>query len=93
MLGKAELGDKIMVDTLSPAVDSLKQFIDDILSTGQAIRLSAEAAQQEMVDTIPWVVRNGRDSYLGERSPRHQDPGATSSYPILQAAADTWADS
>ncbi len=93
MRGKAELGDKTMVDALSPAVDSLKHSMDDHLSIGQAIQLSAEAAQQGMVDTIPWVARKGRASYLGERSAGHQDPGATSSYLILQAAADTWADS
>jgi dihydroxyacetone kinase-like protein len=93
MRGKAELGDKTMVDALSPAVDSLKHSMDDHLTIGQAIQLSAEAAQQGMVDTIPWVARKGRASYLGERSAGHQDPGATSSYLILQAAADTWADS
>ena len=93
MRGKAELGDKTMVDALSPAVESLKHSMDDHMSIDQAIQLSAEAAQQGMVDTIPWVARKGRASYLGERSAGHQDPGATSSYLILQAAADTWADS
>jgi dihydroxyacetone kinase-like protein len=93
MRGKAELGDKTMVDALSPAVDSLKHSIEEDLSISQALQLSAEAAQKGMVDTIPWVARKGRASYLGERSVGHQDPGATSSYLILQAAADTWADS
>ena len=93
MRGKAELGDKTMVDALSPAVVSFKHSMDDLRSIGQAIQLSAEAAHQGMVDTIPWVARKGRASYLGERSAGHQDPGATSSYLILQAAADTWADS
>ena len=93
MRGKAELGDKTMVDALSPAVVSFKHSMDDHRSIGQAIQLSAEAADQGMVDTIPWVARKGRASYLGERSAGHQDPGATSSYLILQATADTWADS
>ena len=93
MRGKAELGDKTMVDALSPAVDSLKHSMDDHLSSSQALQLSAEAAKQGMVDTIPWVARKGRASYLGERSAGHQDPGATSSYLILQAAADTWTNS
>ena len=43
-----------------------------------------------MEATIPLVARKGRASYLGERSAGHQDPGATSSYMILQEAADTW---
>jgi dihydroxyacetone kinase-like protein len=42
--------------------------------------------------TIPLVARKGRASYLGERSAGHQDPGATSSFLLLKAAADTWAD-
>jgi dihydroxyacetone kinase-like protein len=50
----------------------------------------AEAAEQGMKATIPMVARKGRASYLGERSAGHQDPGATSSYLILKAAADTW---
>jgi dihydroxyacetone kinase-like protein len=45
-----------------------------------------------MDETIPLVARKGRASYLGERSAGHQDPGATSSFLILQAAANTWKD-
>ena len=48
-------------------------------------------AEQGMKDTIPLVARKGRASYLGERSAGHQDPGATSSYLLLKAAADMWA--
>jgi dihydroxyacetone kinase-like protein len=55
--------------------------------------LSAEAAEKGMEATIPIVARKGRASYLGERSAGHQDPGATSSYMILKAAADAWANS
>jgi dihydroxyacetone kinase-like protein len=43
-----------------------------------------------MEDTIPLVARKGRASYLGERSAGHQDPGATSSHLLLQAAVDSW---
>jgi dihydroxyacetone kinase-like protein len=46
-----------------------------------------------MEGTTPLVARKGRASYLGERSAGHQDPGATSSYLILKAAADSWANS
>jgi dihydroxyacetone kinase-like protein len=91
MRGKAELGDKTMVDALTPAVESLKQALNDSTPIGEALKDSAEAAKQGMVDTIPLVARKGRASYLGPRSAGHQDPGATSSYLILQAAADTWA--
>ena len=44
-----------------------------------------------MLATIPMIAKKGRASYLGERSVGTQDPGATSSYLLLKAAADTWA--
>jgi dihydroxyacetone kinase-like protein len=90
MRGKAELGDKTMVDALTPAVAALKQSIPDGQSISKALELSAQAAKKGMEGTTPLVARKGRASYLGERSAGHQDPGATSSFLILQAAADTW---
>jgi dihydroxyacetone kinase-like protein len=90
MRGKAELGDKTMVDALTPALNVLKQAADEKKSMGEALGLSAEAAKQGMEATTPLVARKGRASYLGERSAGHQDPGATSSYLLLQAAADVW---
>lgn len=93
MRGKAELGDKTMVDCLTPALNSLKQSLQDHQTFGAALANSAQAAKDGMLATIPWVARKGRASYLGERSAGHQDPGATSSYLILQAAADTWPNS
>jgi dihydroxyacetone kinase-like protein len=41
-----------------------------------------------MTATVPLVARKGRASYLGERSAGHQDPGATSSWLLMQAAAE-----
>ncbi|MCE1252679.1 MAG: dihydroxyacetone kinase subunit L [Anaerolineae bacterium] len=92
MRGKAELGDKTMVDGLTPAVNALKDAVDKKLPIGKALSLSAEAARQGMESTTPLVARKGRASYLGERSAGHQDPGATSTYLLLKAAADTWAN-
>lgn len=90
MRGKAELGDKTMVDALTPAVEALDKAKSNGSSLAQALQDSAAAAKQGMLATIPLVARKGRASYLGPRSADHQDPGATSSYLILQAAADTW---
>jgi len=90
MRGKAELNDKTMVDALTPALNALKQALQDNLSMHQALANAAEAARVGMVNTIPLVARKGRASYLGERSAGHQDPGATSSYLILKTAAETW---
>jgi dihydroxyacetone kinase-like protein len=87
--GKAQPGDKTMVDALLPAVEALKQAAGDGADLGDALRRAADAAREGMEGTIPLVARKGRASYLGERSAGHQDPGATSSHLLLKAAADT----
>jgi len=92
MRGKAEVGQKTMVDALTPAVQALKQAVANGKSQGEALELSAEAARQGMLATIPMLALKGRASYLGERSIGHQDPGATSSYLILNSAAKVWND-
>ena len=86
--GKAEAGDKTMIDALIPGVEALEQASD--LDSG--LREAAAAAERGMRDTIPLVARKGRASYLGERSQDHQDPGATSTYYLYQAAAEALAD-
>jgi dihydroxyacetone kinase-like protein len=88
--GKAAAGDKTMVDALLPALQVLKSAEEQSGDVHQTLLLSAAAAQQGMEATIPMIARKGRASYLGERSAGHQDPGATSSYLILKAAADCW---
>ncbi len=90
MRGKAEPGDKTMVDALTPAVSALKQAAQENKPLNVALELSAEAAKKGMEATTPLVARKGRASYLGERSAGHQDPGATSSYLMLKVAAETW---
>jgi len=88
--GKAEPGDKTMIDALIPGRDALKSALAEGASFEDALRQSADAAGQGMRDTIPLVARKGRASYLGERSAGHQDPGATSSHLLLETAAETW---
>jgi len=91
--GKAEPGDKTMIDALIPGRDALKSALAEGASFQDALRQSADAAEQGMRDTVPLVARKGRASYLGERSAGHQDPGATSSHLLLEAAAETWGGS
>ena len=87
--GKAELGDKTMIDALVPAVEAVRSALADGSALDEALRRSAEAAREGMTATIPLVARKGRASYLGERSANHQDPGATSSWLLLRTAAET----
>jgi phosphoenolpyruvate---glycerone phosphotransferase subunit DhaL len=88
--GKAELGDKTMVDALTPAAEALATAARNGDELHAALREAAAAAKQGMEATVPLVARKGRASYLGERSAGHQDPGATSSYLLMQVAAETW---
>ena len=90
MRGKAELGDKTMVDAIAPAVAVLKQSVPESQPIHKALELSAEAVRKGREGTVSLMVCKGRASYLGERSAGHQDPGATSSFLILKAASDTW---
>ena len=85
--GKAEPGDKTMVDALAPAVDALEATLAAGKSLPEALTAAVGAAEQGRDATIPLVARKGRASYLGERSAGHQDPGATSVTLLLTAAA------
>jgi dihydroxyacetone kinase-like protein len=84
--GKAESGDKTMVDAWTPAADAAAAAAADG-DTLAVLIAAAEAAEAGAVATDPLVARKGRASYLGERSAGHRDPGAASSALILRAAA------
>ena len=88
--GKAGPGDKTMVDALLPAVEALRAAAGSGASLPAACRAAADAAAEGMRATTPLVARKGRASYLGERSAGHQDPGATSSWLLLDTAAATF---
>ena len=90
MRGKAEVGDKTMIDALNPALEALKQASEANLPINTAMQQCAEAGKKGMESTTQLVAKKGRASYLGPRSAGHQDPGATSSYFLLQAASDSW---
>ena len=83
--GKAQPGDKTMLDVLSPAVRAFQQAVVGGKGTLQAMQQAVAAAEQGMKETTPMLAKKGRASYLGERSIGHQDPGATSSYLMLKS--------
>lgn len=85
--GKAEVGDKTMVDAWTPAAEAAQQVADGGGSAAEALRAAADAARKGAESTDPLVARKGRASYLGERSAGHRDPGAESSALLLEAAA------
>jgi len=90
--GKAEVGDKTIIDALEPAVEAAKEAAGEGSVAG-VFRSAAEAAKEGAESTVPLTARRGRASYLGARASGHQDPGATSTYMLLDAAARTLEDS
>jgi dihydroxyacetone kinase-like protein len=87
--GKAEAGDKTMLDAWLPAVDAYDAALAGGGDLRAALRAAAEGAGAGRDATVDLVARKGRASYLGERSRGHPDPGATSTTMILEAAAAT----
>jgi dihydroxyacetone kinase-like protein len=81
-----------MVDTWLPALAAYRSSYDNEHEMLTALRGAVTAAKQGKKDTIPLQAKKGQASYLGERSIGHQDPGATSSYLVLQALTDTLED-
>ncbi len=78
--GKAQAGQKTMLDVLVPVLDELRAGGPDLLR-----RLSERAAAAAAA-TVPLVAQRGRAAFLGERSAGHLDPGARSSQLLIDAA-------
>jgi len=86
--GKAQPGDKTMIDALDPALAALDAAIAGGMPAPDALREAADAAERGAAATVPMLARRGRASYLGERSIGHQDPGATSAAILVRSLAD-----
>jgi phosphoenolpyruvate---glycerone phosphotransferase subunit DhaL len=85
--GKAELGEKTMLDAMLPALDALDEALGAGQSPAEAMKTAAEAAATGRDATIPMLATKGRASYLGERSIGHLDPGAASSTLLFETLA------
>ena len=89
--GKAEPGEKTMLDALLPAGQAMSEALQEGAGPAEILGRGERAAEAGMKATVPMRARKGRASYLGERSVGHQDPGATSAYLLIRAAASTLA--
>lgn len=87
--GKAEEGDKTLVDTLEPALRAFEEAASGGSDLADSLSAAASAAAEGRDATIPLIARKGRASYLGDRSRDHQDPGATSMAMVIESAART----
>lgn len=92
--GGASLGDKTLLDALSPATDSLEASIADPAMQGDhgtaAIERAAAVAVKAAEDTKGMLAMRGRAAYTGERSRDSVDAGATAIGVILTAIAAAW---
>ncbi|KHO63130.1 dihydroxyacetone kinase [Thermoanaerobacter sp. YS13] len=86
--GKAEAGDKTMIDSIEPAYKALKDSLENNIALPEALNRAANAAKEGMEYTKNISARKGRASYLGERSIGHLDPGATSAYLMIKSFSD-----
>lgn len=84
----AKVGDKTLVDTLAPAVDTLNKAVDENTPFDTALQDMKQAAEKGKGSTKDLVAKFGRSSRLGERSRGVLDAGATSCCIILTAMAD-----
>ncbi|PPF84350.1 dihydroxyacetone kinase subunit L [Pseudoclavibacter sp. RFBJ3] len=86
--GKAQPGDKTMVDAWAPAASAASKAAAAGDDGAAVLRAAAFAAVEGAAATEPLIARKGRASYLGERSAGHRDPGAQSTAYLLGAAVE-----
>jgi len=86
--GKANLGEKTMLDVLIPVSQELQKLSNekDIKNIAEKIK---QAAEKGMLATKDLIATKGRASFLGERAKGHIDPGARSSQLAIEAICDT----
>ena len=89
--GKAQPGDKTMLDAVHPAAEAAQQAAAAGADSARVLAAAAEAAEAGAAATKTLVAKVGRASRLGERTLGHQDAGATSVAIILRVAADALA--
>jgi phosphoenolpyruvate---glycerone phosphotransferase subunit DhaL len=83
--GKAEQGDKTMLDALVPALAAFDAAVGAGSDLSTAAQAALDAAEQGRDATEPLQAKKGRASYLGERSIGHLDPGAASTALLFRA--------
>ena len=86
--GKAQKGEKTMLDSLIPALEAYTNKIDAGSDMAEALEDACKAANEGIEFTTTIAATKGRASYLGDRSIGHQDPGATSATLTLEVIRD-----
>ena len=83
--GKADVGEKTMMDVLIPVANCLKEGVEKDIDLKDLMRKTIETAEKGMLSTKDLLATKGRASFLGERSKGHIDPGARSSQLMIRS--------
>jgi dihydroxyacetone kinase-like protein len=87
--GKAQVGEKTIIDAMHPAVQALKVAAQNGATLDDALAAAHQAAENGAKATVALEAKKGRASYLGPRSIGHQDPGATSTLYLFETAQES----
>ena len=82
--GKADIGEKTMMDVLIPVANCLKEGVEKDIDLKDLMMETIETAEKGMLSTKNLLATKGRASFLGERSKGHIDPGARSSQLMIK---------
>ncbi len=91
-LGKAQAGDKTMLDALIPAAQAASSAAEAGKSISEMLNAAAAAAEKGVQDTVGMVSKQGRARSFGERTRGVQDPGATAVALFIKESADALID-
>jgi phosphoenolpyruvate---glycerone phosphotransferase subunit DhaL len=85
--GRAEVGDKTMLDALAPAVEAFRSEIEAGAGAAEAFAAAAAAAEGGMEATTGMIAKFGRASWRREDSIGVRDAGATAMRYLIQSFA------
>jgi dihydroxyacetone kinase-like protein len=87
--GQVQVGEKTMLDTIHPFLESLRKSLEEDLTFIDALDRGHEAAKEGLESTRNMIAKKGRAKYLGEKTLGHLDVGAASSYLMIQSLLKT----
>jgi len=88
--GKANLGDKTLLDAFVPATDAFEEVVRNGGSPLDGLKSAAQVARQQTEVIKPWIAKCGRASYTGERSCNTYDAGSIAVAMMAEKLADVW---
>ena len=88
--GRADLGDKTLLDVLVPMTDRVEQEVSAGAGGAAVAQAAAASAREAAEATTDMVARRGRASYTGERSRGSVDAGAMAVAVIVERISQTW---